>query len=315
MAERLPSFERFLRVERRRGVLTISRYRAIVDDFIRYLAENPSTSELPATSITKQHCVGFLHLPGRTSTEEPSAAVWNQRLAALRSLFNYLQDQEPRVKDPTELISYQPTQSQEPQPLSLGEFCDLLDAAEASSAPYRARNIAILQVLYHTALRVQELVSLDLEQIEWQPEYLFRNVRTKGRKWLNAQFNDAVASALQLYIKERAARGLTTSGALFLSKRGTRLSVRGAEVLVKKLAKKAGIERDVTPHLLRHSNVDQLRRLGFRMEVPQRICNHASQRTTEKYSHVSQDEVRSAVDQLGALVTEHMRSRRANRAA
>lgn len=307
MSERIPTFVGYLRVERRRGALTVERYRSIVEAFLAHLASDDATSRLLAADVTYQHCRGFLRSPGATSTEEPSASVWNQRRAALRSFFRYLIREEDIVKDPTIEIEHQTPDPKEPEPITLEQFGALVDAAKASAAPYRARNIAIVTTLYFTALRVQELVSLNLNHIDWT-EYFFRNVRRKGKKRLHLKFTDVVAASIEDLLATRGA--VPADAPLFLSKRGTRLSARGVEMLVKALAKAAGIQQDVTPHLLRHSIVSELRRQGHRIEVAQRLCGHASPRTTERYSHVRDEEVRSAVDGIATAYQKQRRLRR-----
>ncbi len=307
MSERVPTFVSYLRVERRRGALTVARYRAIIEAFLERLARVPATATLHANQVTYHHCRAFLRSPGTTSTEEPSASVWNQRRAALRSFFRYLMREEDIVKDPTAEIEHQTPDPKEPEPITLEQFGALVDAAKASAATYRARNAAIVTTLYFTALRVQELVSLNLNQIDWT-DYYFRNVRRKGKKRLHLKFTDVVAAGLEELLATRGT--VSADSPLFLSKRGTRLSVRGVEMLVKALAKKAGIQQDVTPHLLRHSIVSELRRQGHRIEVAQRLCGHASSRTTERYSHVRDEEVREAVDAVAADFSKRVRTRR-----
>lgn len=307
MSERIEPFVTYLRLERRRGALTVARYRSIIEAFVACLASDDTTAALLPAELTRQHCLAFLRSSGGTATEEPSASVWNQRRAALRSFFRYLIREEDIVKDPTADIDHQPTDPKEPEPISLDQFTALVTAAERSSPAYRARNVAIVTTLYFTALRVQEVVSLDVDHIDWT-EYYFRNVRRKGKKRLHLKFTDAVAATLEELL---AARGAAPADSpIFLSKRGTRISVRGVEMLVKSLAKKAGIQQDVTPHLLRHSIVSELRRRGVRMEVAQRLCGHASVRTTEKYSHARDEEVHQAVENVGAAFAKRMRSRR-----
>jgi len=309
----LEAFEQHLRLERRRGALTTARYRAIVDDFARHLVSDPETSSLRLTDLTRLHCIGFLRSPTRKAMQEPSRSVWNQRLSALRSFFRWFLEQELIVKDPTHGIERHKIAASEPIPLSLGELFDLVDAAERSSPAFRSRNTAIVLVLFNTALRVRELVSLNIEQIEWDAG-LFRDVRTKGDKRLCAKFPPVVAAALQRHLAERVGRHPTSSGAIFLSMRGTRFSVRAVEELVRELGRKAGISRPVTPHLLRHSCATILSEGGTMIKVIQGICGHAFQATTERYIHARAGADRVAIDTLGELVANGLAARRQERA-
>lgn len=309
VTSRIDAFETYLRVERDRGRLTIARYRKIVDAFFGHLAAEAATTNLLLSELTTQHCVAFLGSPGGTATKEPSASVWNQRRAALLSFFSWLVAKEVIVKNPVLGTERHKVSSKIPAPLSFDEFIALIDAAEASAAEYRARNVAIVLVLFNTALRVRELVSLNVDQIDWST-YDIRDVPTKGKKWLDAPINDMTAESLERLLLERGERVSRADDPLFLSRRGTRMSVRRVEQLVKGLAKMAGIQRDVTPHLLRHSIVTAMSRGGEPLTIPQRLCNHASVRTTERYNHTQPDEVRAAVDRVGATVARRIRERR-----
>lgn len=306
-------FEQYLRVERRRGALTVARYRTIVDEFLRQLASSAETAGLAVSEVTRLHCIGYLRSPGRTATEEPSRSVWNQRLSALRAFFQFLIDQESIVTNPTHRIERHKIASKEPIPLSLEEYLDLVEAAERSGPMFRSRNVAIVQVLFNTALRVRELVSLDVEQVDWDA-YLLCDVRTKGDKRLSAKLSDLVAATIQDYLTDRARHRPVSTGALFLSMRGTRLSVRAVEELVKTLGREAGIARTVTPHLLRHSCVTELVELGTGLKVVQEICGHASQSTTERYLHARAGADRAAIDALGEEVASGLQARRKERA-
>lgn len=311
MTSLVDELEQYLRIERRRGALTVACYRAIVDDFVRYLASNPETSGLGLAEVTRLHCLGYLRSPGRTATEEPSRSVWNQRLAALRSLCQYLLDRELIAKNPTHGIERHKIRPREPIPLSLEEFTDLVEAAGRSGPMFRSRNVAIVLVLFNTAIRVSELVSLDVDQVSWDAS-LFKDVLVKGDKRLSKKFPALVAEALQGYLADRARRHPVSDGALFLSMRGTRLSVRAVEELVSELGRKAGIGRPVTPHLLRHSCVTELVvEQGMPLKVAQEICGHASLKTTERYTHARAGADRVAIDTLGAAVAKALLARQA----
>lgn len=313
MPNLLDAYGQHLRIERRRGALTVARYKRIAGEFAKHLASNPDTARLGAHALTRLHCLDYLRTPRRAAAE-PSRSVWNQRLAALRSLFRYLLDRELVAKDPTHGIERHRIPTREVVPLTLDEFLDLLEASERTGPRFRGRNAAILQVLFNTALRVRELISLDVAQLDWNAHVL-RDVPTKGAKWLSAKFNDPVGASLVRYLPDRAERHPGAGGALFLSSRGTRLSVRAVEALVSSLGKAAGIGRPVTPHLFRHSCATELVELGAGLRVVQQICGHASQATTEHYVHARRGADREAIDALGDAVMRAIRIREARAVA
>ena len=199
----------------------------------------------------------------------------------------------------------------EPVPLSFDEMLRLVEAVEGHcSSVYKHRNVAILQVLFHCALRVAEVVSLDLLQLDFD-NYVFLDVRRKGGKILAAAFNDVVAEALENYLKVRGEHlPEEDEPALFLSDRKKRLSTRAVQAMVKKYADLAGISRTVSPHLLRHSSATQLMEVGTPLRVVQEICGHSSVETTQRYVHVNNGQRKRAVNALGQEWREQSQRRR-----
>jgi integrase/recombinase XerD len=294
----LDAFRAFLRVDRHRGALTVERYCGIVDAFLRGLAS-------PISALSAHDCAAFLRSP-TPFHPEPSPSVWNLRLAALRSFVSHLLSRGSLSEDPTAGLRRHRVSSREPVPLSLDELLSVVDAAGRTEAA--RRNVAVVQTLFHTALRVRELVSLDVGQVEWAAR-VFRDVRVKGGAWLCAPFNNLVASSLDRYLRTRRKADREASSPLFLSRGGGRLSVRAVQQLVKGLGRAAGILRPVTPHLFRHSNATELSCLGTPISVVQAICGHASPSTTETYIHARSGAERQAIDALGEAVLRRMRAR------
>jgi integrase/recombinase XerC len=243
------------------------------------------------------------------SGNEHSRTGWNGRLAALRALFGYLVKEEIMTANPALLVDRLKLPERQREPLTLDEMIRLVDSA-AAQAPkkLRSRNVAILQIFFHCSLRVSEVVSLDLGQVDME-ERLFRSVRTKGDKRLAVLFNDVVAEALERYLPERAALGAPeTETALFLSQQGTRLSARTVEEMVSHYASVARIARHTTPHVLRHSSATELADVTDLRTVQDHL-GHDSITTTQRYVHVKDAEHRRAVDELGSRFTSARRGR------
>lgn len=301
-------FTAYLREERMRGKATIKRYVAVLDEFTGFLAERANGAGIALEAVEKAQLVEFLR-EGAQAPREPSRSLWNTRLAALRAFYDYLFKVEVVTVNPAQRIDRLKTNPREPVPLSLDEFLGLVEAMAQAPVSYRTRNVAIVQVLFHCALRVSELVSLEVGQVDFE-NYVFANVRTKGKKWLSVPFNDLVAEALERCLKNRKRLGAAEEEtALFLSDRGTRLSVRSVQGLIRSYAKLAGISRPVTPHLLRHSGATELADLGTPLRVVQEICGHASITTTQRYVHVKGTARRQAINALGRQVAKRARQR------
>ncbi len=248
------------------------------------------------THLDRKGVITFLRLDRGRPT---SKVTWNLRLTGVRALYRWLQEEGRVARNPTDGIDRQHIVQAEPQPLSLAEMVQLVSTVETQSpAAYRHRNVALVQVFLHTALRVAEVVSLDLSQVDLA-EHLLRGVRRKRGKVFAAVCNDVAAAALGdcLAARPRLTRD-PAEQALFLSDRGRRLCVRSVQQMVARYAKIAGIRRSVTPHLLRHSSATALASLGTPLRVVQEICGHSSVTTTQRYVHVGDRDRFDAADRL-----------------
>lgn len=295
MPKLLAAFERHLRVERGRSVNTIRRYTRTLRQFAAFVGDEHSALE----SVDRRQIVAFCGRP--VSGRDPSRATWNARVAALRAFYAYLYREERVGANPALRVERQRERAPERFPLTFDESLTVLDAiAKHSGESYRSRNVAIFQLLVHSALRVNEVVSLDVDQVDFDNRVLL-GVRTKGDKSLSVYFSDLVSEALERYLRHRALlHPDADETALFVSDRGRRMSVRSVQEMVRRYGERAGISRPVTPHLLRHSSVTQLAELGTPLPVIQAICGHESIRTTQRYVHLGGEHRRTAVDALDA---------------
>lgn len=296
MSDILNDYESYQREVRRRSSRTVGNYLPAVREFLGVATPTGDVDAL--RQVDKAAVLAFLRRPGAAGGS-PTPPVWNMRLAAVRSLLGYLVDIEVLQVNVALLLDRQRVHSKERVPLSFEELLRLVEAVADHSEPmYRLRNIAITLTLIHTALRVTEVVSLDLRQADFE-HYLLLDVRAKGGKLLSVAINDVVADALQQYLVDRPRmHPRPAEQALFLSDRGRRLSVRTVQELVKRFGELAEIRTPVTPHVLRHSSATRLAELGTPLRVVQEICGHASVTTTERYVHVAGAERRRAIDTL-----------------
>lgn len=304
MSELVAAFGRYLSEQRMLGTRTVNRYVEEARRLVTFLGDESRHATVEAAD--KKVILSFLRHP-TTQGVPPSRATWNARLAAVRALYEYLFQEEVLEVNPALRIDRQRVPRADRLPLSLDEVLALVDAARLRSPEgFAARNVALIHVFFHCALRVAEVVSLDLDQVDFDNR-LFLSVRTKGNKRLSVLFNDVVAEALEKYLPERQQVG-DGHGALFLSLQRRRLSVRAVENLVVHYARLAGINRKVTPHLLRHSSATELAGLTS-IRVVQEHCGHSSVSTTERYVHVNRSQRREAVDALGHRWREKETSR------
>ncbi len=295
----LASYRRYLLDERMLALTTTGRYLAVMEEFAGFLTHSDDDDATALEAVDKELLTGFLRKRAGASGTR-SRATWNNRLAALRSFYGWLYGRELISANPALKVDRLKTRPKESVPLTFDEMADLLRAVEESSPAYRVRNTAIVQVLFHTGLRVAELSSLDVARVDFI-NCRFLDVRRKGDKHLSLEFNDVVSTALEAHLETRDEFGLhADEDALFLSDRGTRLSVRQVQEIIRMAAEKAGISRKVTPHLLRHSSASELSALGVSLPVIQGLLGHASVTTTERYVHTRSAQRREAVDALAS---------------
>ena len=301
----LSGFRDFLRLELMLAPATADRYEHTAHEFAAYLREE--RVDLPA--VGRETVVHFLR--SRAASEETaSKAMWNQRLAGLHTFFQYLAEEEVVTANPTNGIERRRLPTRERLPLSLCEMLALVEAAEKFS-PVRqiARNKAILQVFLHCSLRVAEVVSLTVPQVDFGSR-AFVAVRTKGDQRLSVYFNDVVAEALEQWLSVRKQLSVPTGEQhLFLSARGKQLRVRTVEHLVSRYATLAGLSRRITPHDLRHSSATEYVELATPLPVVQEQLGHASLATTERYVHLPTTERKLAVERFGQAWQEAAKGR------
>ena len=294
----IDGFVSYLSVECSRSPRTVVRYRQNARAYLELLTkagQEPST----ATRSTIR-CFLAGHVASRSG--------WNNRLAALRAFYEYLRVDHGVAFDPSHDLSKQRVYAAERVPLTMSEMVALVEAAgEGVGENLGARNGAIVLVLLHTALRVSELVGLNISQLDLQGGHLLA-VRTKGAKKISLPLSRLVTDALVTYL---ALRGALLNGreqqALFVSMRGSRLSVRAVQELVHRAATLTGIGRPVTPHLLRHSAATALADLtGLR--VVQEILGHSSLAVTQTYLAVRPTDRRVAIEALASRWEQAMSS-------
>jgi site-specific recombinase XerD len=168
------------------------------------------------------------------------------------------------------------------------------DSLRVSSPEYRSlRNLALVDLLFATGLRVGEVSSLDVQDF-FVRESVFRVKGKGGRDRLAVVVDEETVIVQRKYLEARA-RIKTRSPALFLNSSGMRLTTQGIANVIAQLKEQAGIERHVTPHMLRHTVATLLLRNGVDIRVVQEFLGHASIATTQRYTHVTKEHLRGVL--------------------
>ena len=297
MIKTIENFTRWLEIEKGYSVHTVSGYKRDILEFSATLPEKAAVAIVTALDI-RRFVVG-LH-------GQNSGATVARKLSALRTFFRYAQREKRIAVDPVTSINGPKVGRYIPVFLTVDETFALLDAPSLQDT-YMLRDRAILELLYSTGIRVSELVSRDLVDLDFKEEML--TVRGKGGKErlvpVGAPAIEAVSSwlsqRLQL-MEKRAGRGRPVEkDALFLNGRGGRLSVRSVERMVKSYGERAGILQIVTPHALRHSFATHLLEMGADLRSVQELLGHASLSTTQRYTHLTLDHLADVYDKAHPL--------------
>ncbi|MBN2559505.1 MAG: tyrosine-type recombinase/integrase [Phycisphaerae bacterium] len=287
--------------DRNRSPITIARYSDLLRRFARFACAELHQETISPGQIDKALVVLFVREGGVAGTQA-LAATRNSRLAAIRAFFRFLLAEARVTRDPTASIHSAALPARAPTFLTTEEFTRIRRAVEEHASEfYLRRDLAILVTLWNSGLRLAELLSLDLAVVDFEGE-VFRAVRRKGGKVLPVYFNVDVTIALRRWLWQRKEYpNAAAEPALFLSDRGRRLSPRAAEDLVAKYARLAGIDKHVTPHVLRHSTATALIRAGNGIEVVADVLAHSSLDTTRHYVHLVGEQVHAAVASLTQL--------------
>jgi integrase/recombinase XerC len=214
-----------------------------------------------------------------------------RKLSAIRSFYRYLVQEGILESSPVEKTSSPKLDKRLPEFLALDEVERLLNAPDLST-PKGQRDRALLELLYASGLRVSELVRLDLGEINLDTGEI--RVWGKGSKERMVLMGKPASEAVRNYLEQGRPKllGEKKTNALFLNRYGQRLPERRVQKMLEDYAKKAGIEKRVHPHILRHTFATHLLDGGADLRVVQELLGHAQLSSTQIYTHVTKGQAR-----------------------
>ncbi len=294
MTVSLPSsaalFEEMLRAERGASENTVQAYRRDLADLAGFLNRRRLTVD-HAQSVDLRAYLAALDAAGMA----PRTAA--RRLSAMRQFYRFLHAEGLREDDPTAALESPKQGRFLPKVLTEEEVDDLLRAARRRPGPEGVRLVALIEILYATGLRVIELVSLPLAAAVRDPCMIL--VRGKGGKERLTPLNQTAREAMQAWVEVRAQdHRKATSPFLFPSRSGAgHLTRHRFAQLLKEVAIDAGIDpRKVSPHVLRHAFATHLLNHGADLRSMQQMLGHADISTTQIYTHVLDERLRTIVE-------------------
>ena len=291
--------------ERRASEHTVRAYRHDLEEFLAFVADRQKRPAEPR-DLEIAMVRGYLaSLFGGNG-----ASTIARKLSSLRSFGAYLVRRGERADNPAELVAMPKRPKVLPRFLSVDDASRLMEAPDPDS-PAGRRDRAMLEVMYGSGLRVSEVCGLDVADLELADATL-RVRQGKGGKDRIVPIGGAEAGALEAYLGVRSLlrhprTGYQDPQALFLSRRGARLTTRSVARLVDRGCLEVGTRTRVSPHALRHSCATHMLDGGADLRTIQEILGHASLKTTQRYTHVSIDHLAKVYD------ASHPRARRNER--
>ena len=291
MKEAIDSFLNYLAVEKGYSENTIVAYRNDLYQLADFVREEAAKSGAipPWAGFNRQSMLSYmLKLKERGYV----ATTIARKVAAVKSFFDFMVAEGIMKTSPTEGVASPKIGKSLPKPISISQVRRLIEQPSKLSTPDAKRDMAMLQLLYASGMRVSELVSLNLADIDTKGGYV--RCFGKGHKERLIPIHEQAALAVEEYINKARPQLAHNSDnkALFLNRRGGRLTRQGLWQILKGYAKEAGLEAQVTPHTLRHSFATHMLSGGADLRSVQQLLGHANISTTQVYTHLTSEHIR-----------------------
>jgi integrase/recombinase XerD len=282
MGDQLKDFIHFLIVEKGLAKNTIVSYERDLKSYIHYLNSVENIQHL--NDVQRVHIVHFL---GLLKEQGKSSKTLARHIASLRAFHQFLLRDKVTDHDPSVHIETPKMERSLPKVLNIQEVETLLDSPKQNDH-FGIRDKAMLEILYATGIRVSELIGLDLGDVHLTMGFV--RCIGKGNKERIIPIGKTAANALKHYLEQGRpffVNKKQREEALFLNHHGMRLTRQGFWKILKRLAAEAGIQKELTPHTLRHSFATHLLENGADLRAVQEMLGHADISTTQIYTHVT----------------------------
>lgn len=286
-------FKNYLRLERSFSDNSVQAYIRDVEKLAEYI-------ELAAINVSpvetkEEHLLAFLKYLSELGLTAHSQA---RMLSGIKAFYKYLLLENEITEDPTELIEAPRLPRKLPDVLSYDEIEQMLNAIDHST-PEGTRNRAIIEVLYSSGLRVSELIGLQLTFCYFDIGFI--RILGKGDKVRLVPIGKEAIKYVELYlehVRKEIEVKKDSEDIVFLNRRGGQLSRVMIFLIIKDLAEKAGISKNVSPHTFRHSFATHLIEGGASLRAVQEMLGHESITTTEIYTHLDRDYLRQIITEF-----------------
>ena len=297
MDQRAEAFLHYLSAERGSSKNTIDAYRNDLNGFRRFLGEQGTVNGDPAKVITRDAILNYI---ADLNARRYAKATVARKVAAVKSFCAYLLDHGDLTSNPAAQVDSPRAPKPVPKPMTTDEVDALLHEPCKFDSPEAKRDAAMLELMYATGMRVTELVSLNMDSLQVNVSPAWVRCLGKGSKERTIPVHERAVEALEQYLGNGRPLLLKNRPhqALFVNRRGERLTRQGFWLILKGYAKSAGIEAHVTPHTLRHSFATHLLRGGASVRDVQELLGHANVSTTQVYTHLADEHLREVYENV-----------------
>lgn len=278
----------YLRVTKNLSKNTISSYQNDLEDYVRFVEEvlkKKRFEQVQKSDIDKY----LLHL----KRMELSPKSVTRKLSSLKSFHHYLVEEKIIDENPFSLISKPKTPKTLPTVLNVEEVNRLIETVRKDQSVSGIRNQAMVELAYGSGLRVSELIEIRVSDVHLNMNLI--NVTGKGNKERIVPLGDESVVALRKYMAtSREKLRPVDKDILFLNKFGKKISRVAFFKIIQSLALKAGLEKTISPHTLRHSFATHMIENGADLRAVQELLGHSDILTTENYTHISKKHLEKA---------------------
>ena len=298
MDDRIEACLHYMSAERGSSKNTLDAYRNDLTRFGQFSQERSGNGHRPGVEAINRDLITdyILWLNGR----QYAPATVARKVAAVKSFCAFLLDHGDLTSNPTASVDSPRAPKPVPRHMTTRDVDALLQEPLRHDTPEAIRDAAMLELMYATGMRVTELVSLNLDSLHMSPGPGYVRCLGKGAKERTIPVYEQALSAIARYLDESRPRLLKDRPqvALFVNRRGERLTRQGFWLILKSYAKAAGIEAYVTPHTLRHSFATHMLRGGASVRDVQELLGHANVSTTQVYTQLADEHLREVYEQV-----------------
>lgn len=279
----LVDFIKYLEIEKNYSEYTLRNYSLDIKQFMEYCVNNKIDYE-KITYIEARAYSNYLY-----TLEKEKASSVSRKISSIRSFYRYLANHNIE-NESFSLLKLPKKPKRLPKYFEYNELTEMFDIPDLTS-PLGQRNALILEMLYASGMRVGELVSIKVGDINHSDKVV--KILGKGNKERLVYYNKVTEKRLKLYLENgRCHLNKKNSEFLFLNKLGGKLTTRGVEMILNEIIKKTSLTKHITPHMLRHSFATHLLNEGCDLLSVQELLGHESLSATNIYTHVTNDRLK-----------------------